>query len=213
MVTRLLPFLLAFSLFGEMTPYKAKDYSNLIGMSGFSDPLLQMHFTLYQGYVKNSNELLAKLQTMSGSAATPEFGALKRRLGWELDGMRLHELYFSNLGGDGAPNPKSPLYQALTAQFGSYEKWKAEFIAVGSMRGIGWAILYLDREQNRLINLWINEHDVGHLTGGAPLLIMDVFEHAYMPQYGLDKAKYIQAFFQNINWPVVDSRWTQSSSQ
>lgn len=206
MVNRLFLFILfiAGSLFGE---YEAKDYSHLIGMSGFSDNLLKMHFTLYQGYVKNTNELLLKLTTASGY----EYGALKRRLGWEFDGMRLHELYFGNLGGDGVPNKKSSLYQKINAQFGSFDAWKKDFIAVGSMRGIGWAILYLDREAGRLVNVWINEHDVGHLAGGTPLLIMDVFEHAYMPQFGLDKAMYIQAFFQNLNWSVVEKRLSSVS--
>jgi Fe-Mn family superoxide dismutase len=186
-----------------LADYAVRDYSHLIGMPGFSDELLKMHFKLYEGYVKNGNDLLAKLKMATGY----EYGALKRRLGWELDGMRLHELYFDNLGGNGQVDKKSALYTALNSQFGSFENWKKDFISTGSMRGIGWAILYLDPEENKLINVWINEHDVGHLAGGKPLLVMDVFEHAYMPQYGLDKAKYIEAFFNNINWAVVSSRY------
>ena len=203
--------LIAISLFGES--YVAKDYTNLLEMPGFSENLLKMHFTLYQGYVKNANELLGKLQSMnaSGASSSYEYGALKRRLGWEFDGMRLHELYFGNLGGKGEASKKSEVYRAIVRDFGSFDLWKRDFIAVGSMRGIGWAILYLDREQNRLINVWINEHDVGHLAGGVPLLIMDVFEHAYMPEFGLDKAKYIETFFQNINWPVVEERYLEKS--
>ncbi|MBS0626418.1 MAG: superoxide dismutase [Verrucomicrobia bacterium] len=191
--------------------YSPKNYSNLIGMPGFSDSLLQMHFKLYEGYVKNANDLLAKLQTIN-DASSYEYGALKRRLGWEFDGMRLHELYFGNLGGNGVPDKKSSLYNALSTQFGSFESWKKDFIATGSMRGIGWAVLYFDPVQGRLINQWINEHDVGHLAGGTPILIMDVFEHAYMPQFGLDKAKYIAAFFANIEWKTVESRFSTVST-
>lgn len=193
----------------SLTPYVAKDYSSLIGMPGFSDDLLKMHFKLYEGYVKNANDLMSKLQTLSGSN-TYEYGALKRRFGWEFDGMRLHELYFDNLGGNASVDPKSSLYLALASQFGSFEKWKKDFIATGTMRGIGWALLYLDPEADRLMNVWINEHDTGHLATGQPLLIMDVFEHAYMPQYGLDKAKYIDAFFNNIDWDIVTKRYVDA---
>jgi Fe-Mn family superoxide dismutase len=202
-------FVLLFSPLFSVNNYVAKDYSNLLGMPGFSDDLLQMHFKLYEGYVKNANELLAKLQGMNGTSSY-EYGALKRRLGWEFDGMRLHELYFGNLGGSDSIDKKCPLYEAMVEQFGSFEKWKKDFIATGTIRGIGWAMLYIDLEQDRLINVWINEHDVGHLVRAKPLLIMDVFEHAYMPQYGLDRAKYIDAFFSNIDWPVVVKRYNEA---
>jgi len=197
------------ALFGEM--YVAKDYSQLIGMKGFSDELLQMHFKLYEGYVKNTNELIVKLNALSesGQASSYDYAGLKRRLGWEFDGMRLHELYFENLGGNGMIDRKSSLFTALITQFGSFDNWKKDFIATGLMRGIGWAILYYDPQQKRLINCWINEHDVGHLATGKPILIMDVFEHAYITQYGLDRAKYIDAFFSNINWGVVSSRFDE----
>lgn len=203
--------ILAFSVLQAAEPvqvYTAKDYRYLIGMPGFSDNLLEMHFKLYEGYVKNANDLLAKLKVIQGT--TYEYGALKRRLGWEFDGMRLHELYFDNLRGNGVLDPKSPLYAAITAQFGGYEQWKKDFIATGSMRGIGWAILYYDLQSKRFINTWINEHDTGHLATGTPLLIMDVFEHAYIPQFGLDRAAYITAFFNNINWTVVNDRYSQA---
>lgn len=189
--------------------YTPKNYDRLIGMEGFGEPLLKMHFKLYQGYVKNSNELIAKLKNLSdsGQGSSIEFAELKRRFGWEFDGMRLHELYFENLGGDGKPSQSSNLMKAIVSQFGDFDQWKKDFISTGLMRGIGWAILYFDPEQNRLINCWINEHDVGHLATGAPILIMDVFEHAYITQYGLDRAKYIDAFFSNINWTVSASRY------
>ena len=190
---------------GLLNAYMAKDYSHLIGMPGFSDTLLKLHFKLYEGYVKNTNDLLAKLKSVDPKSY--EFGALKRRVGWEFDGMRLHELYFDNLGGTVPLNAKSSLYQALISQWSSFDRWKEDFIATGTIRGIGWALLYLDPEDNQLVNTWINEHDTGHLVKGKPILIMDVFEHAYMPQYGLDKMKYIEAFFKNINWKVAEQRF------
>jgi len=200
---------LAIHSFFHAQNYVPKNYSNLVQMPGFNASLIQMHLKLYEGYVKNANDLLTKLRAMgdSGQGMSYEYGALKRRLGWEFDGMRLHEFYFDNLGGNGVPDVKSPLYMAIVSQFGTFEQWKKDFIATGSMRGIGWAVLYLDPQQGRLVNVWINEHDVGHLAGGGPILIMDVFEHAYMPQFGLDRAKYIEAFFNNIEWKVVSSRF------
>jgi Fe-Mn family superoxide dismutase len=185
--------------------YKAKDYSSLIGMPGFSEKALTTHFKLYQGYVNNANLLLDTLKTLERK--TPAYAELKRRVGWEFDGMRLHELYFENLGGKGISGTSGPLYQKIATDFGSFENWKADFIATGSMRGIGWAVLYLDPQSNRLLNTWINEHDVGHLAGGKPILIMDVFEHAYIIDYLLDRAAYINAFFKNINWEIVNQRY------
>ena len=193
---------------GAPKPYAPQDFSNLKGMAGFSDKLLDMHFTLYQGYVKNTNLLLDQLRQLAtqNQTGSPAYAELKRRLGWEFDGMRLHELYFGNLGGKEPLNKDSKLMKRLAENFGSYDKWAADFKATGAMRGIGWVVLYEDPKSGRLINVWINEHDAGHLAGGNPLLIMDVFEHAYLPDYGLKRGDYIQAYFQNINWPAVEAR-------
>jgi len=188
--------------------YIAKDYKGIIGMEGFSETLLKNHFTLYQGYVTNTNKELDTLAQMlkDDKAGTPEFAELKRRLGWEFNGMRLHEYYFENLGGIEDMKRDGKLAKKLTEDFGSYELWEKEFRAIGAMRGIGWVILYQDVTNGRLINFWINEHDVSHPAGCAPLLIMDVFEHAFMVDYGLKKADYIGAFFKNIDWSVVEKR-------
>ena len=188
--------------------YTAKDYSKLIGLEGFSETLLKNHFTLYQGYVTNTNKALDILSQMlkDGKAGTTEFAELKRRLGWEFNGMRLHEYYFDNLGGKGGINKDKKLTKELSENFGSYEAWEKDFKAVGSMRGIGWAVLYQDVNGGRFINFWINEHDVSHPAGCNPLLIMDVFEHAFMIDYGLKRADYIEAFFKNINWKEVEAR-------
>jgi Fe-Mn family superoxide dismutase len=188
--------------------YTAKDYATLVGMEGFSETLLKNHFTLYQGYVTNTNKVLDTLDAMlkEGKTAVPEFAELKRRLGWEFNGMRLHELYFENLGG------KDPLCQGcklaakLAEDFGSVEQWEKDFRAVGAMRGIGWAVLYQDSATGRLINFWVNEHDVAHPAGCNPILIMDVFEHAFMLDYGLKRADYIEAFFKNVDWKAAEAR-------
>jgi Fe-Mn family superoxide dismutase len=188
--------------------YTAKDYTKLIGMAGFSDTLLNNHFTLYQGYVTNTNKVLDILSQMlaDGKGATPEYAELKRRLGWEFNGMRLHELYFENLGGKGGLDAGGKLAKAMSATFGSTEAWEKDFRATGAMRGVGWTILYQDTATGRLINFWINEHDVAHPAGCNPILIMDVFEHAFMLDYGLKRADYIEAFFKNIDWQGAEAR-------
>ncbi len=188
--------------------YTAQDYAKLIGMEGFSETLLKNHFTLYQGYVANTNKVLETLEIMlkEGKTAVPEFAELKRRMGWEFNGMRLHELYFENLGGKESLNPGGKLAKKLAQDFGTLEAWEKDFRAVGAMRGIGWAVLYQDASNGRLINFWVNEHDVAHPAGCNPILIMDVFEHAFMLDYGLKRADYIEAFFKNINWQAAEAR-------
>jgi Fe-Mn family superoxide dismutase len=178
--------------------YEAKNFDTLLGTQGFSDTLLKNHFTLYQGYVKNTNALIETLSAMAkdGKTATPEFAELKRRLGWEFNGMRMHELYFGNMkNGSSGELPKG------------VDEIVAEFKAMGAMRGIGWVVRYFDPVSNESFNVWVNEHDVGHFAGCVPMIVMDVFEHAYMVDYGLKKADYIDAFVNAIDWDVVSARW------
>jgi len=188
--------------------YTANDYARLIGMTGFSDALLNNHFTLYQGYVTNTNKVLDILDQMlkEGKTATPEFAELKRRLGWEFNGMRLHEYYFDNLGAVIPLDPGGRLGLKLAASFGSLDAWEKDFRATGALRGIGWTALYQDNISGRLCNYWINEHDEGHPAGCMPILVMDVFEHAFLLDYGLKRADYIEAFFKNIDWSAVEIR-------
>lgn len=193
--------------------YVAKDFSNLKGLKGISDNLMAMHLKLYEGYVKNTNLLRTQLDDLikQGKDRSPEYAGLKRIFGWEFDGMRLHEYYFGNLGGEGKPVQDGSLYKALVKQFGSYENWKKDFIATGMIRGIGWAVLYQDPSNGNLVNTWINEHDLGHLAGGKPLIIMDVFEHAYITEYGLNREDYIKAFFDNLAWKVAEERFSPAA--
>ena len=188
--------------------YKAAEYPGLSKMPGFSAQLIANHLKLYQGYVTNTNALSEKLAAMlsDGKEKTPDYAELKRRFGWEYNGMRLHELYFGNMGSNGAPQTSAQVYKRVQEEFGSFEAWKKDFTATGSMRGIGWAVLYQDQESGRLFNAWINEHDGGHLAGGTPLLVMDVFEHAYLTDYQLERAKYIEAFFKVVDWEAVTER-------
>jgi Fe-Mn family superoxide dismutase len=188
--------------------YTAKEYAGLIGMAGFSEAILKNHITLYQGYVTNTNKVLDILGQMlkEEKTATPEYAELKRRLGWEFNGMRLHEYYFDNLGGAAPLDVNGKLGKKLAESFGTVDAWEKDFRATGAMRGIGWTVLYQDSSDGKLINFWINEHDVSHPAGCMPILIMDVFEHAFMLDYGLKRADYIEVFFKNIDWKVVETR-------
>jgi len=185
--------------------YVAKDYDNLLGLNGLTDTILKNHFTLYQGYVNNLNKILDTLSKLDLSSI--EYAELKRRLGWEFNGMKLHELFFENLSKDSnSLNSNLILKELIDNQYGSFENFEKEFKAISLMRGIGWAILYLDPLQKKLINVWINEHDVGHLADCIPLIVIDLFEHAYMLDYGLRKVDYVNNIFKAIDWSVVEKR-------
>ena len=193
--------------------YEAKNFDSLLGLKGFSDNALKTHFALYQGYVNNTNKLREELQSLSkeGKLDSVEHAELKRRLGWEFNGMRLHEYYFEGLTKEHKPlSESSALRKKIEKDFGSYEEWEKMFRAVAAQRGIGWAILYYDTRGDQLLDVWINEHDTGHLSGCVPLLNMDVFEHAFMLDYGTKKADYIEAFMNAVNWDVVSERLKQA---
>src|SRR3990167_9472800 len=157
-------------------PYQAKNFENLIGLPGFSEKILKDHFGLYQGYVNNFNKLDETLMAMEKERKfnVPEFAELNRRLGWEFNGMRIHELYFENLTKESRGiDQNSELHKKIVAEFGSYEAWEKDFRAMLAMRGIGWVVLYHDAQADRLFNVWINEHDAGHFAGSKPILGMD----------------------------------------
>jgi Fe-Mn family superoxide dismutase len=193
-----------------MMKYQAINFEKLLGTEGFSNQLLTNHFTLYNGYVTNTNKLMEELAELEkqGKAGIPQYAEMKRRFGWEFDGMRLHELYFGNMAkGGSALDKNSKLQSKIAEDFGSVESCAKGFKTAGAMRGIGWAILYYDPIGNQLVNTWINEHDGGHLAGAAPILIMDVFEHAFITDYGLKRADYIEAFLKAIDWKTVQKRF------
>jgi len=194
--------------------YTTKNFEHLIGIKGFSEKLLRNHFTLYNGYVTNTNKLLELLASFlrEEKISSPEYAELKRRFGWEFNGMRLHEYYFENMSKDNKRlNKNSMLYKKIVEDFGSYENWEKDIKGVGAMRGIGWVILYYDKNAGKLFNVWVNEHELGHLSGASPILVMDVFEHAYMVDYGLKKTDYIEAFFSAIDWDIVSKRFDKEN--
>jgi superoxide dismutase, Fe-Mn family len=190
--------------------YEEKDYTNLIGTPGFSEKLLTTHLKLYSGYVKNTNKVIELLKTLE--SGTPQWSEVKRRFGWEFNGMRLHELYFGNMNKEKTTLPEdSALFKAMVESFGSGKECHETFVSTGKLRGIGWVIMAYDPVAKKLFNVWINEHDVGHLAGAVPLLVMDVFEHAFITDYNMDRGAYIKAFIEAIDWKVVQKRFENAN--
>lgn len=197
-----------------MENYKARQF-DLSGLQGISDKTLEMHFKLYEGYVKETNNLSTRIAEFIHDAKVdqeemPAYSELTRRLGFEYNGMVLHEYYFENLkkgGGTGDPNPTSKFRKAAESSFGSYDIWKADFVGIGKMRGVGWAICYENPANGRLSNHWITLHETGNVAGFRPILVMDVWEHAFLLDYKpAERPKYIEAFFSNIDWNAVGKR-------
>jgi Fe-Mn family superoxide dismutase len=193
--------------------YQPKQF-NLSGLSGISDETLGMHFKLYEGYVTQTNLLTEKIAEILKDGhidheEMPAYSELTRRLGFEYNGMVLHEYYFGNMkrGGAGDPERNSAFVKAAEQSFGSYAVWKADFVGVGEMRGVGWAICNQNPANDRLSNHWISLHQIGNVAGFKPVLVMDVWEHAYLLDYKpAERPKYIEAFFSNIDWNSVEGR-------
>lgn len=201
-------------------PYQTKSF-NLRGLQGISDKTIDLHLTLYEGYVKATNVLQGRIADFLKDGTVdqeelPAYSELTRRLGFEYNGMVLHEYYFDNLTPQASLKPESTssFLRRAEASFGSYERWKTDFVSVGKMRGVGWAVCFQDPASGRLTNHWITLHEHGNVAGFKPVLVMDVWEHAFLLDYTpTQRGQYIDAFFSNINWRVVDRRVEGDMSQ
>jgi Fe-Mn family superoxide dismutase len=199
------------------TPYKAREF-DLSGLVGISDKTMETHFGLYAGYVKNTNTLNEQLVelTQGGKVGTPAYAEMTRRLGFEYNGMVLHEWYFGNMKRDagGEVSSSSALGRALGESFGDIETWRKDFAAVGAMRGVGWAVTYLDPATGRLSNHWITLHEDGNIAGFKPIVVMDVWEHAFLLDYKpADRPKYIEAFLANFDADAAEARLTGAADR
>ena len=191
-------------------PYTPKKF-DLAGLQGISDNTLQVHFGLYEGYVKNTNllneQIAEQIKNGNAAGANPGFAELTRRLGFKYNGMVLHEYYFGNMTKSAGGQPGSGVSELLGGAYGDFETWKKDFSAVGGMRGVGWAIAYYDPRAQKVSNHWITLHEDGNVAGFVPLLVMDVWEHAFLLDYKpAERSKYIEAFFANVDWGVVQQR-------
>jgi Fe-Mn family superoxide dismutase len=179
------------------------------GLIGISDKQIDFHFnTHYKGYVNKLNEILEKLETVDRSKANQnysEYRALKVEETFNHMGVVLHELYFENLKDGRGTKPSEKLTEMINKNFGSMEKWKEDFKACGTAHR-GWALLVFDLSTGRLINNGLDAHNVYNLSNAIPLLVLDVYEHAYYVDYGPKRAPYLDAFLENVNWEVVNRR-------
>jgi len=189
--------------------YQTRDYSKLFGMKGLSHLLLKSHLKIYYGHLNNTNLIIKRLSDLyaKGNSNTFEFHELKRRIAYEFNGMKLHELYFENLGGKTQLHRSTLLYLKMLENFGSYEAWRKEFVATARTKGIQWVILYYDPLQDCLINAGVESNNTGLLAGCAPIIVLDVAEHAYIADYELSKSSYIDMFLKNLDWDLAAMRF------
>lgn len=196
-----------------MKKYTARTWN--LKLDGLSEEQLNQHYKLYAGYVDNTNKLNDLLTDLAGKdeLKTPVAAEIRRRLGFEYNGMRLHEYYFDNLGGNGQLDANTDLGRRIAETWGSVDKWLNDFKAAASQRGVGWVILYEDPTTGDLQNFWINDHEDGHPAGFVPILVMDIWEHAFTVDYKpTERPKYLEAFFKNVNWKVVAQRYAPAKA-
>jgi len=187
-------------------------------LEGISAKSIEEHLKLYAGYVKHSNLILEKITELGQDSEKNAFalGEVQRRFGFEFDGMRNHEYYFEQFEGDAAAalSADSDLGKAIAAEWGSFDGWLARFKVIAMTRGVGWAALYYDPMTGRLLNTWVEEQHLGHLTGLKVILALDMWEHSYMLDYvPSEKKKYVEAFFANIDGKIVEKRFADAVSQ
>ncbi len=184
---------------------------NLPELKGISSKTIEEHLKLYAGYVKNSNLALQKIDDFIKNGKTDTYSGEvpKRRFAFEYDGMRNHEVYFDSLS-DGAQaiSPESELYKSISYLWGSFDTWLAGFKAIALTRGVGWAMLYLDTKDKRLLNAYVEDHQLGQLVGCVPILALDMWEHAFVADYQPSgKKQYVEDFFANLNWKKIEENF------
>jgi len=197
----------------DQKKYAEKDFSKVRGLSGISNPQIEEHLKLYAGYVKRTNALTERLYALcnegKAAGADPVYAELTRRLGFEYNGMVLHEYYFGNMVGGAQAEPPAggKLRKAIEGSFGKYETWLSDFRAIATMPGIGWVVTYQDPGNGWISNHWITLHETNHIAGFKPILVMDGWEHAFMRDYqATERAKYVDAFFKNVDWAACEKR-------
>jgi Fe-Mn family superoxide dismutase len=181
-------------------------YNNTI--NAVSKVQYDVHLALYEGYVNKINEIWRELNSApdreNANATYSKYRGLKKGETYALNGVILHELYFDNLGGSNN-TPSGAALTLINQFFGSYENWKEDFIACGKAAR-GWAVLAYDQRSKSLVNILCDSHDEGNVWNAYPLIIMDVYEHAYFVDYQNKKADYIDKFMLDINWDAVNRR-------
>jgi len=184
--------------------YQPEELKIKNGLEGLSLKMLAEHFKLYEGYVKKANEIQEKIAAADKSEANASYsyiGELKRQETFSVNGIKLHEVYFGHLGGDGVPSGE--LVKMIERDFESLDKWQEDMIVTG-ISARGWAVLAYDFKDNRLHNYGADAHNVGAVWAAIPLIVLDVYEHAYFMDYGVNRKDYISSFFKNLNWDFAN---------
>ena len=184
---------------------------NIGPLKGISAKNIEEHLKLYAGYVSHSNLVLEKINELSlnPEANMAVLSGLQKRFGFEYNGMRNHEVYFNSLSGKATTlKDDSELKKAISLEWGSFDKWLTLLKAIATTRGIGWAMLYYDRKENRLLNAWVDEQHLGQLQDCTLILALDMWEHSFVFDYQPSgKKQYIEDFFENLNWEVVEENF------
>lgn len=186
--------------------YIADKLSIAQDLDGLSLKMLKEHFKLYEGYVKKSNEIQTKLEAADKTEANGVYsyiGELKRQETFAVNGMKLHEVYFGELNGSPSTCAGTIIEKMIDEDFGSVDKWKEDMVATG-LSARGWAILCYDFRDNHLHNYGADGHNVGAVWGAIPLIALDIYEHAYFMDYGVNRKDYIASFFKNLDWNYVN---------
>ena len=190
---------------------------NIGQLKGISAKNIEEHLKLYAGYVKNTNLILEKIPEYEGYVKEDTFASyvvseIQRRFSFEFNGMRNHEYYFKSLEGGAKPLPAdSLLKKAIEKEIRSFDVWMTAFKSLALTRGIGWAVLYYDKQTGELIPAWIDEHHLGQLNGLNWILGIDMWEHAFVADYQPSgKKQYIEDFFENLNWEVIEKNFLQA---
>lgn len=196
-----------------METFTPKEF-NIGELKGISAKNIEEHLKLYKGYVNNTNLIINKINELKDDSEKNTFvlGELQRRFGFEFDGMRNHEYYFSSLS-EGAKeiNKEGSLFKMIEKEWGSFDKFITHFKFIALTRGIGWTILYYDKHSGKLLNHWVDEHHLGQLTGLSPILALDMWEHAFVYDYPTsEKNKYVESFFLNLNWEKIEEVFKNS---
>ena len=180
-------------------------------LKGLSPKTIEEHLKLYKGYVTNSNLVLNKIKEYETDMVTNQYilSELHRRFAFEFGGMRNHEYYFSCLSGGAKLLPVgSKLKKEIEKGGITFENWIENFKALAMTRGVGWAMLYYDKETGNLLTQWVDEQHIGHLVGAPPIIALDMWEHSYYLDYiPAEKKKYVEAFFANLNWEVIENNF------
>lgn len=192
--------------------YQAKQFESINGVNGLSEKLMKEHYKLYEGYIKKANEIIEKLKTVdlsTANATQSDLRSLKLGYSFAVNAIKSHELYFENLSGSGG-QPQGWMGSKIEKTFGSFENWMADMKATG-LSARGWVWTAFDWQTGTLFNYLGDAHDAFPIWHATPLVALDVYEHAYMIDYGVARADYIDAFFKNINWDGVEALVTKTA--